>query len=216
MGSDPVTDPYTEYDEIPQHQVSLDSFWIDRTEVSNKQYTICVGEGACPQSAYANERDFNSPGKPVVGVNWYEANNYCIWAGGALPSEAQWEYAARGQDNRRYPWGNNEPNCTFAQFSDCHGTTVDVDGFSAAGNSWVGAVGMAGNVAEWVGDWYDRDYYKFSPDTNPTGPESGKYKIVRGGKYGEFFYVLRSALRRYVTPTFSYSFYGFRCAVPDL
>ncbi len=200
---------------MPMHEVTLSGFWIDRTEITNGQYQSCVGEGACIQSGYWNYRDYNGSSQPVTGVDWYDAQNYCIWAGGRLPTEAEWEYAARGNDGRIYPWGNNDPNCMLDQVHGCGGGMISVNQLSSAGSSWVGAVGMGGNVSEWVADWYDPTYYSYSPELNPTGPETGEKKIVRGGTSSANALTARSAMRRYLYPTTRYVSYGFRCAVPE-
>ena len=116
MGSDPAVDKDAQDDEKPQHTVYLDTFWIDKTEVTNAQYQTCVSAGACSQSEYADDSHFNAPNQPVVGVSWNDATAYCEWAGRRLPTEAEWEKAARGTDGRIYPWGNDAPTCELAQY----------------------------------------------------------------------------------------------------
>jgi formylglycine-generating enzyme required for sulfatase activity len=200
--------------EFPQHEVTLSSFWIDRTEVTNTMYENCVADGACQASSYADDSNFNEADYPVVGVSWNDADTYCAWVGGQLPTEAQWEYAARGDDGRLYPWGNELPTCDLAQFSGCGSLTVPVGSFSPAGDSWVGAADMAGNVWEWVADWYDSDYYEISPADNPTGPASGDYKVLRGGSWNRNPIYLRVATRVNADPDLRPGNFGFRCAVP--
>jgi len=177
-------------DESPEHTVYLDAYWIYKHEVTNVQYRDCIEAGECAGdlSRYPEDDD------PAVYIDWYEANDYCEWAGGQLPTEAEWEKAARGTDGRTYPWGEASPSCNLAQFRDCSGQTVPVGSFPA-GASPYGALDMAGNVWEWVADWYDAGYYENSPDANPTGPASGTYRVFRGGSW--FYYVrnLRSSLR---------------------
>ncbi len=200
-------------DERPHHAVTLDSFWIDRTEVTNAMYSACVAAGQCEESEYADDSAYNGDNYPVVGVSWYDAQDYCQWVGGQLPTEAQWEYAARGTDGRLYPWGEETPTCERAQFNGCGGRTVAV-GNLPAGNSWVEVADMAGNVWEWVADWYDSDYYDTSPSENPTGPTSGDYKVLRGGSWNSSPVYLRVAYRNYNNPGSRYADIGFRCVVP--
>jgi len=157
-------------DESPQHAVTLDDFWIDRTEVTNAQYALCVADGVCDRSSYADDEDYNGDDQPVVGVSWYDADAYCKWAGAQLPTEAQWEYAARGEQGYIYPWGNDAPTCERAQFGSCSGRTIPV-GTLLDGASWCGALDMAGNVWEWTEDRYGA--YPAEAQTNPTGPADG-------------------------------------------
>jgi len=206
MGS---TDGYS--DEQPVHTVALDALWIDQTEVTNAQYTLCVKDGKCEQSSYADDADFNRDDYPVVGVFWNDAVTYCQWAGARLPTEAEWEYAARGLEGNVYPWGDETPTCELAQYTDCSGYTVPV-GSLPDGASWCGALGMAGNVWEWVADWYDEDYYGSSPSQNPAGPSSGEYKVLRGGSWLYPPTYVRSANRFRNDPDYRYNLIGFRCA----
>jgi formylglycine-generating enzyme required for sulfatase activity len=168
--------------EQPVHTVYLDAFWIDRTEVTNAGYRKCVEVGTCSQP-----RDtgwYNDPNRaehPVVWVDWYQAKTYCEWAGKRLPTEAEWEKAARGTDGRTFPWGEGI-DCDHAHYSGCpwtFGETAPV-GSKPAGASPYGALDMTGNVWEWVADWYDPDYYSQSPDRNPPGPASGETRVLRG------------------------------------
>jgi len=178
MGSTSA-DPKAGSDEKPQHSVYLDAFWIDRTEVTNAQYvqflnalgghTGTCGGHDCAETQvedkyshilnldgrYAVESGFEE--HPATQVSWYGAQAYCAWAGARLPTEAEWEKAARGTDGRLYPWGNEAPDCEKAQYGDCGGATVPVGG-RPAGASPYGVLDMAGNVWEWVGDWYDPGY----------------------------------------------------------
>jgi serine/threonine-protein kinase len=211
-------------DEAPQYQVTLESFWIDRTEVSNTKYELCVAAGAgCNESSYVDDTRFNGDDYPVVGITWYDAMAYCQWTGGQLPSEAQWEYAARGQTSNIYPWGNTfdgalmnfcDANCSFdwkdSEQDDRYKLTAPV-GIFPDGASWVGALDMAGNVWEWVNDWYDRDYYAISPVENPTGPEAGDYKVLRGGSWDNLEPHVRAATRTSITPDDPNNYLGFRC-----
>lgn len=212
MGSDPAQDKGAELDEQPQHAVTLTAFWLDRTEVTNALYAQCVSTGQCNASLYANDTNYNGANLPVVGVSWNDATAYCTWAGAQLPTEAQWEYAARGTDGRLYPWGNTAPTCDLAQFRDCNGKTVTVGSFSPAGDNWVGAADMAGNVWEWAQDWYNEDTYADSSTTNPSGPESGQYKALRGGGWPLNAIILRSAYRNFNSPDNRDISIGFRCS----
>ncbi|MBN1934899.1 MAG: SUMF1/EgtB/PvdO family nonheme iron enzyme, partial [Anaerolineae bacterium] len=213
-------------DEKPQHTVTLDAFWIDRTEVTNAQYQQCVAAGACAASAYAGDGTYNGPQKPVVGVSWHDADAYCRWAGARLPTEAEWEKAARGTDGRKYPWGNEwdvrtTRRCNFSDKNDPTGPsdTVADDGYARAapvgsypnGGSPYGALDMAGNVWEWVADWYDGGYYANSPENNPKGPNSGSHKVLRGGSWYNDPQYVRAAYRYLTGPTYRYYSFGFRC-----
>jgi formylglycine-generating enzyme required for sulfatase activity len=212
-------------EEQPAHTVSLDGFWIDRTEVTNAQYRQCVEAGVCqPPATCIDERvvepSYGEPSKaddPVVCVDWDDAQAYCVWAGARLPTEAEWEYAARGPDGRLYPWGNKF-DCAGGNLldratgcDDGYKWTAPVGSFPD-GASWCGAQHLAGNVAEWVADWYTHDYYARSPSQNPTGPPSGERRIMRGGSWETFPTVARCAYRESHDPARSYYDWGFRCA----
>ncbi len=183
--------------------------------MTNEQYNRCVAQYACIGSGYATFPEYNGSSLPVVGIDWYDAQNYCTWAGGQLPTEAQWEFAARGHDGNFFPWGNNAPNCRLDHVENCGGDPISVFKLPTAGQSWVGAVGMAGNASEWVADWYDFSYYSYSPELNPIGPESGEKKVVRGGAWSSNAITGRSARRAYLSPDHRYAFYGFRCVVSE-
>jgi formylglycine-generating enzyme required for sulfatase activity len=196
--------------ESPRHSVTLDSFWIDSTEVTEGQYAGCVAAGVCsPHSSQYNDY-------PVVFVNWYEARTYCHWARGRLPTEAEWEYAARGPDSLTYPWGNNAPADTLLNYELNVGDTTQVGSYPD-GSSWVGAMDMAGNVQEWVNDWYDSGYYAISPALNPKGPEAGDTKVLRGVSWctgcSLFGSDARAAIRRNGDPYGENADRGFRCCV---
>ncbi len=165
-------------DERPQHVVYLDSYWIYKYEVTNQQYRACIEANICSGSfdIYLENQ------KPAIHISWNEAETYCLWVGGDLPSEAEWEKAARGTDGRVYPWGDDRPNCKYAQVVDCPGEIVPVGSFPD-GASPYGALDMVGNVSEWVADWYEKNYYWSSPQENPKGPTTGVYKVIRGGSW---------------------------------
>src|SRR6185503_16600320 len=179
-------------DEMPNHDVQLDAYWMDQLEVTNAMYLLCVKTGSCepPQSFKSQRRTnyFNNPefnDYPVVYVTWGQAKIYCEWAGRRLPTEAEWERAGRGDDFRTFPWGEDEADGTLANFNFIVSDTSRV-GSSAAGASPFGVLDMAGNVAEWVNDFYDYDYSS-SEVVNPTGPmTSGNFnRVVRGGSLGD-------------------------------
>ena len=205
--------------EKPQHSVKLDAFWIDQTEVTNKQYHACVSDKGCDPPSdissftrlnyYENAQydDF-----PVIYVDWFQANAYCSWAGRELPTEAQWEKAARGIDARIYPWGNDAPNKNLLNYNSIVGDTTKVGNYET-GKSFYGAYDMAGNVWEWVNDWYDKTYYRSSPSLNPSGPSSGQIKVLRGGSWKNDYVVsVRTAFRFPDNDFASRDSYGFRCA----
>ncbi|MFC1936893.1 formylglycine-generating enzyme family protein [Chloroflexota bacterium] len=214
--------------EFPQHPVTVDAYWIDLLEVSNAQYTLCVAEGVCRASRYANSSAYNGGDYPAVGVSWQDAQDYCAWIGGRLPTEAEWEYAAAGPDGLRYPWGDEfdgnllnfcDTNCAQSwaddQIDDGYTESAPV-GTYPGGASWVGALDLAGNVWEWVWDWYS----DFTPEmqTNPSGPESGGYKIIRGGCWANGMDGVRTAYRmqgsQEITPSIRHPNIGFRCVIP--
>jgi formylglycine-generating enzyme required for sulfatase activity len=204
-------------DEQPQHSVYLDAYWIDRTEVTNAQYRKCVEDGGCDKPGCWDDSDHNAPDQPVVCVSWRNAQDYATWAGGRLPTEAEWEKAARGTDGRIYPWGNSPPDCTKANFRFCPGQALPVGSYPG-GSSPYGAWDMAGNVSEWVADWWSDDYYSGSPLENPQGPESGYFRGVRGGCMYDYPWSVRSAARRGLDPVDRLGYHwtgdlGFRLVV---
>jgi formylglycine-generating enzyme required for sulfatase activity len=206
-------------DEKPQHTVYLDAFWIDHTEVTNAQYKKCVQAGTCTASSYASDSSFNGDTQPVVGVDWNNAVTYCEWVGRQLPTEAQWEKAARGTDGCIYPWGNQTATCEYAVMDDgsgkgCgKGSAAWVVGSKPKGASPYGALDMAGNVWEWAADWYDGKYYASSPFKNPTGPSSGSSRVLRGGSWDFDQTLARATFRGSYTPDSRLSNIGFRCLV---
>jgi eukaryotic-like serine/threonine-protein kinase len=205
----------------PEHTVSLDAYWIDQTEVTNGMYAKCVNDGICkaPENNASHNREsyFNDSKYadfPVIFVNWYEADAYCKWAGRELPTEAQWEKAARGTDGRIYPWGEEVPNNDLLKFNYDQGDTVKVGSYPA-GASTYGALDMAGNVWEWVSDFYQADYYKNSPVKNPLGPVYGYEKAARGGSWEDDISLVRSIYRKGFPTIYTSNNLGFRCSVSE-
>jgi len=210
--------------DAPPHRVYLDAFYIDRHEVTNARYLKFVEatRHRAPQHVVDPQYDLwvgaaLSPGVadlPVVNVDWSDADAYCRWAGRRLPTEAEWEKAARGADGRQYPWGDEAPSFARLNFSrrwqGAH--TLQPVGSYESGNSPYGAQDMAGNVWEWVGDWYDAGSYSAGPARNPQGPSSGSSKILRGGSWTNSADTVRTTHRREEDPEMRNSDSGFRCA----
>jgi formylglycine-generating enzyme required for sulfatase activity len=216
--------------EQPDHAVTLTTgYWIDTNEVTNAAFDAFVAAGGYTTEAYWSKPGWNwvshrdastlpktcpgdGPELPRRCITWWEAEAYAAWRGGALPTEAQWEYAARGPESSVYPWGD--------EWDPAKANVVDSTGAVAVGSypdgaSWVGAQDMAGNAMEWVNDWLAVDYYQDSPANDPTGPDSGRVKVEKGGWWGSNPFVARSAYRHYEDPpTYGDEHIGFRVATP--
>jgi iron(II)-dependent oxidoreductase len=204
--------------EGPAHEVCVDGFWISKTEVTNAQYRRCVQVGACSEprnKTYYDNPRYNS--HPVVNVSWYQASEYAQWMGGRLPTEAEWEYAARGPGGKRYPWGNTEPNCDLANFAyDCKGGKTEAGSFTA-GASWVGALDMAGNVWEWTHTLY-HNYPYDEKDGRENTSDMRSCRVLRGGTWGMWSYLngnTHATLREGVQPGRVNNFIGFRFVQPE-
>lgn len=214
------------YRQFGSYTATLDAFWIDQTEVTNAQFAAFLNDQGNQfeagitwleieqvENAQIELRDglfqpeSGKADHPVVEISWYGAHAYCQWVGGRLPTEAEWEYAARGPDGHLFPWGDADPTCELAQFGGCGDFSLPVGSFPA-GASWVGALDMAGNVWELVADWYGE--YPGQPQLNPTGPQSGEDKIARGGSFGSAPDTLHAAYRFYGVG--NWPSLGFRCA----
>jgi len=200
----------------PEHTVALDAFWIYRNEVTNDMYRLCVATGACtPPAELEDIPDYTEPtlkDRPVVGVNWGQAQDYCTWMNNRLPTEAEWEKAARGTDGKTYPWGETQPTCQLANLQNCFGRTADILLYPE-GKSFYEAFDMAGNVQEWTADWYLSNYYAQSPTENPLGPESGEVRSLRGSSFLSNAEVLPAAHRSFLEPQMVEPDLGFRCVV---
>ncbi|MBK6791162.1 MAG: SUMF1/EgtB/PvdO family nonheme iron enzyme [Anaerolineales bacterium] len=199
----------------PEHMVYLNAFWIDRVEVSNGMYSKCVAAGTCDlpitsENPYYGQWVYRD--LPVVYVSWYAATTYCEWAGRRLPTEAEWEKAARGTDTRSYPWGNQLPNPRLANFTgSLVGEPVSVYRYPS-GASPYGALNMAGNVREWIADWFSLTYYVETPYENPTGPENGIERSMRSGAYDADANEIYAVSRYKHEPQSAGLSRGFRCA----
>ncbi len=245
MGCDPehngdklcINDAGEETDEVPLHTVVLSAYSIDKYEVTNAQYAVFLnnhGSNDCKghdcmhlesedihilkqDDEYVVEEGYED--HPAIVVTWYGAHTYCSAGGKRLPTEAEWEKAARGTTIQAFPWGDQLPDCTYANYDNhgfCVGDTAPVGSYPLGASREYGAMDLAGNVWEWVSDWYDYDYYHTYPEDgwplNPTGPESGLYKGVRGGGWLCIESALRVANRHYYHPYIIFdNTIGFRC-----
>jgi len=197
--------------EKPRRRVYLDAFRIDKFEVTNALYRRFMESTGRAAPSYWNDAKWNEPQQPVVGVSWNDAEVYCSWAGKRLPTEAEWEKAARGTDGRKYPWGEQWDGTRANSAESKIGKTVGV-GSNPNGVSPYGAHDLAGNVWEWVADWYDESSYGRAPGKNPKGPDSGQYRVLRGGSWDNGLGLLRTSGRGSYSPADRNYYIGFRCA----
>jgi formylglycine-generating enzyme required for sulfatase activity len=222
MGSTDA-DTLADADEFPQHLVCLDAYWIDQTEITNAMYEKCVQADVCAdiyhKNSYTHASYFGNAqyaDYPVINVDWSMAQSYCQWVGRRLPSEAEWEKAARGEYANLYPWGNDQPAENLLNGYGWIGDTTMVGSYPD-GASLYGALDMAGNVWEWVNDWYDVSYYTSSPLENPSGSIfSSGWHVLRGGSWEENGDTLRAANRYVETFQTQNNYIGFRCAAQHL
>jgi iron(II)-dependent oxidoreductase len=193
----------------PVHKVQVDGFYIDKYELTNAEYRVYLQQTGKPAPKYWENTKYNGDDQPVVGVAWDEAMDYCRWAGKRLPTEAEWELAARGRDGTLFPWGDVKSIAATNTRESKEGRPLPVGSF-AAGESSLGLYDMSGNVWEWCYDWYAKDFYGDSPYRNPRGSDEGKEKVIRGGGWN--ISIVDMARRKSVKPDQQYSSLGFRCA----
>ncbi len=215
--------------ERPEHTVTLKAYYIDQFEMTAGRYQKFIESARHNLPPTWDDEVAQAMGDlPAVGMSWNDAAAYCKWAGRRLPTEAEWEKAARGTDGRRYPWGHMQPFVDIANYnrglwvseavtlvpvnSGVEGMSVR-HGLKEGGRSPYGLYHMAGNAAEWVADWYDREYYQKSPDRDPTGPANGDKKVIRGGSWADLPTALRVTSRMSAEPDFEDRTIGFRCAM---
>jgi formylglycine-generating enzyme required for sulfatase activity len=215
MGKDEIIGP----DDSPRHQVYLDTFWIDQTDVTNAMFAKCVQAGKCTFNIRhaPTEIHYGNPeyaDHPVVYVTWYQAVEYCQWAGRRLPTEAEWEKAARGTDGRSFPWGKKPADPTLANYNENLNDTTPVGSYPL-GASPYGLLDMAGNVRQWVADWFDALFYRNSPLQNPLGPGLGEKRVLRGGSFKDPANGVRVTVRFAHVPGSAGMNRGFRCVSPQ-
>lgn len=230
MGSDRKADRMARRPELPEHRVYLDAYEIDKYEVSALQFLRFVlathGQPLIDWKYDGGNFQETMAHHPVMHVTWFEADAYCRWAGKRLPTEAEWEKAARGEDGRRYPWGDQSAGLSRANFGrrqlsgpvrdrperlQLYPPIIAVDKYENAVSPY-GVHQMAGNVAEWVADWYDPAYYRSGPDHNPQGPKGGTHRAFRGGGWIDSTPMVRAAQRNGADPETRRNWLGFRCA----
>lgn len=209
----------TPVDNSPAHKVNLAGFWIHQAEVTNQQYAACVEVGVCSAPHEENGYPYwyshtEKANSPVVGVSWDQAQQYCDYIEARLPTEAEWEKTARGTKDDLYPWGKDQPSCSLLNFNSCHKTPQPDEVRSyMSGASDYEALDLAGNVFEWTNDWYDEKYYTSSSITNPLGPETGLFKVYRGGGYLSDEQDVATTSRFFTEPVQHSADLGFRCVL---
>ncbi|BCA54495.1 conserved exported protein of unknown function [Nitrospira sp. KM1] len=215
--------------ERPEHRVTLDSYYIDQYEVTLSLYRKFLESGKHDSpSTWDDEAATTVGDRPAIGMKWSDAAAYCQWVEKRLPTEAEWEKAARGTDGRRFPWGHMQPFVDIANYNrglwvseavTLVPVTAGLEGMSVrhglkeGGKSPFGLTHMAGNASEWVSDWYDREYYQKAPESNPRGPENGEKRVLRGGSWSDLPAALRVTARFSAEPEFEDRTIGFRCAM---
>jgi formylglycine-generating enzyme required for sulfatase activity len=217
MGSPKGTGKKNEY---PKHKVYLNAFYLDRFEVTFADFEAYLAAHLKKYPTITGWVDRRARAdmvnKPIFGLQWKRCRNYCVWREKRMPTEAEWERAARGTENRIYPWGNEPPDKTRANFGNCcfvkKGKVHNEVGHYEKGNTVEGISDLGGNVAEWVSDWYDKKYYKKAPYKNPKGPKKGKYHVIRGGAWNSLPMYLRSSSRYGDSDGKDYYGIGCRCA----
>jgi len=204
-------------DERPAHPIYLDAFYIDKYEVTVERYAAFLIEQKPEHPFKWREALDGAQGrKPVIGIDWFDAKEYCEWSSRRLPSEAEWERAARGADQRTYPWGEDPPTRAHANAGQRTWKGYDsltVVGSHAPGHSPEGVADLSGNVWEWTADRYDQRYYETSPPRNPPGPSTGPLRVLRGGAWNSDATTIRAANRAAYAPSARRNDVGFRCAM---
>ena len=197
-------------DDRPVHAVKLNAYWMDAKEVSHAEYAKFVASAGHPAPRHwmQGEMPPERADHPVYNVDWHDAKAYCEWAGKRLPTEAEWERAARGGlEGKEYPWGDEGVNPERARYN----TPLGPGPTGKLPKNGFGLHDMAGGVSEWTADWFDRTYYERSPAENPKGPEEGLYKIIRGGAWSDSPARLKVHFRNWVRPDQKTPNIGFRC-----
>lgn len=203
--------------DTPEKEVTLGDFWIYSSEVTNAQFALCVSTGQCAPPDPEKNPEFSNyrfVNLPVVGVNYEQAANYCEFVHGRLPTEAEWEKAARGPDGNVFPWGDAAPTCDLLNFNFCKGKTQNIASYPD-GVSFYGVFDMAGNVREWAADWYSPSYYKDGPSEDPLGPDLGEKRVVRSTSFADGADASAAAHRFSLKPIESLPDLGFRCVVDN-
>ena len=206
--------------EHPRHKVYLSAFFLDKYEVTFSDFEAYLAANLKKYPTITGWIDRKPRSdmikKPIFGLQWKRCRNYCSWRGKRMPTEAEWERAAKGKENRAYPWGNAEPDKKRANFGKCcfiqKGKVLTEVGHYEMGMTPEGIYDLGGNVAEWVNDWYDKKYYHKTPYKNPQGPKKGKYHVIKGGAWNSLPTYLRSSSRYGDSDAKDYYGIGCRCA----